>query len=91
MAPQARTRWACSRGAKRAMLPATATPGAPWWLVRAGVKRRARLNVINHLLGRIPYEDLTPEAPDLPPRPPVEDDYVRPPKQSQNIVPEVVP
>jgi hypothetical protein len=46
---------------------------------------------MTHLLGRIPYEDLTPEPPVLAPRPPITDDYVRPPKESQHLVPDVVP
>ena len=58
---------------------------------RRRVKKRARLNVITHLLSQVPYEDLTPEAPKLPPRPPVRHDYIRPPKDSQNLVPDVVP
>jgi polyphosphate kinase len=60
-------------------------------VVDADVKKRARLNVITHLLGRIPYEDLTPEPPPLPPRPPNDDDYVRPPKDTQRLIPDVVP
>ena len=36
--------------------------------VKANVKRHARLNIISHLLSLIPYEDLTPEALELPPR-----------------------
>jgi hypothetical protein len=73
------------------MLAATDIPEARWWVVDAEVKKRARLNVITHLLGQVPYEDLTPEAPKLPPRPPVRGDYVRPPKKSQHLVPDVVP
>jgi polyphosphate kinase 2 len=88
---EARNRWVDFSRAKDAMFAATDIPEAPWWVVEADVKKRARLNVIHHLLGQIPYEDLTPEAPHLPPRPPVQDDYVRPPKESQNIVPDVVP
>jgi polyphosphate kinase len=88
---EARNRWVAFSRAKDAMFAATDIPEAPWWVVEADVKKRARLNVINHLLGQIPYEDLTPEAPLLPPRPPVDDDYVRPPMESQNIVPDVVP
>jgi len=42
-------------------------------------------------LSQVPYEDLTPGAPELPPRPPIDDDYVRPPKESQHIIPDVVP
>ena len=88
---EARNRWVDFSRAKDAMFAATDIPEAPWWVVDAEVKKRARLNVIHHLLGQVPYEDLTPEAPTLPPRPPVEDDYVRPPKESQNIIPDVVP
>ncbi len=88
---EARNRWVDFSRAKDAMFAATDIPEAPWWVVEADVKKRARLNVITHLLGQVPYEDLTPEAPHLPPRPPVEDDYVRPPMESQNIVPDVVP
>jgi hypothetical protein len=36
--------------------------------VDANIKRHARLNVISHLLSQIPYEDLTPAVPELPPR-----------------------
>jgi polyphosphate kinase len=88
---EARNRWVDFSRAKDAMFAATDIPEAPWWVVEAEVKKRARLNVITHLLGQVPYEDLTPEAPTLPPRPPVRDDYVRPPKESQNTIPDVVP
>src|ERR671921_1610857 len=88
---EARNRWVEFSRAKDAMFAATDIPEAPWWVVEADVKKRARLNVIHHLLGQVPYQDLTPEAPTLPPRPPVDDDYVRPPMESQNIVPDVVP
>src|SRR5215212_10294775 len=88
---EARNRWVDFSRAKDALFAATDIPEAPWWVVEADVKKRARLNLIHHLLGQIPYEDLTPEAPHLPPRPKVEDDYVRPIKESQKIVPDVVP
>jgi polyphosphate kinase 2 len=89
---EARNRWVEFSRAKDVMFAATDIPQAPWWVVEADVKKRARLNVITHLLGQVPYEDLTPEAPPkLPPRPPVRSDYVRPPKESQHIVPDVVP
>jgi polyphosphate kinase 2 len=88
---EARNRWVEFSRAKDAMFAATDIPEAPWWVVEAEVKKRARLNVITHLLSQVPYEDLTPKAPDLPPRPPIEDDYVRPPKESQHIIPDVVP
>ncbi len=88
---EARNRWVDFSRAKDAMFAATNIPEAPWWVVEADVKKRARLNVMTHLLSQVPYEDLTPSAPTLPPRPPVADDYVRPPKESQHIIPDVVP
>ncbi|MGY1710640.1 polyphosphate kinase 2 [Geodermatophilus sp. SYSU D00758] len=88
---EARNRWVEFSRAKDAMFAATDIPEAPWWVVEADVKKRARLNVIHHLLAQVPYLDLTPRVPELPPRPPITDDYVRPPKESQNIVPDVVP
>jgi polyphosphate kinase len=88
---EARNRWVDFSRAKDAMFAATDIPEAPWWVVEADSKKRARINVISHLLGQVPYEDLTPEAPELPPRPPVESDYVRPPKESQHVVPDVAP
>jgi polyphosphate kinase 2 len=88
---EARNRWVAFSRAKDAMLAATDIPEAPWWVVDAEVKKRARLNVMTHLLGQVPYEDLTPEPPRLPPRPRIHDDYVRPPRESQHMVPDVVP
>ncbi|SFO04216.1 polyphosphate kinase 2, PA0141 family [Geodermatophilus obscurus] len=88
---EARNRWVDFSRAKDAMFAATDIPEAPWWVVEADVKKRARVNVMTHLLAQVPYEDLTPEPPVLPPRPPVTDDYVRPPKESQHLVPDVVP
>ena len=59
-------------------------------MVDADDKNRARLNCIRHLLSLIPYEDLTPEPMELPPR---RDDgaYVRPPMSDQTFVPDVLP
>jgi polyphosphate kinase len=88
---EARNRWVDFSKAKDAMFAATDITEAPWWVVEAEVKKRARINVMTHLLDQIPYEDLTPEPPDLPPRPPVAEDYERPPKDSQRFVPDVVP
>ncbi|CCH87969.1 Polyphosphate kinase 2 (fragment) [Modestobacter italicus] len=79
------------RGRVQPLVAATDIPEAPWRAVEAEVTKRARLNVINHLLTQVPYEDLTPEPPVLPPRPPVRDDHVRPPTGSQDVVPDVVP
>jgi polyphosphate kinase 2 len=89
---EARNRWVDFSRAKDAMLAATDIPEAHWWVVEADVKKRARLNVVTHLLTQVPYEDLTPQAlPQLPPRPPQRDDCVRPPKETQRLIPDVVP
>jgi polyphosphate kinase 2 len=88
---EARNRWVQFSRAKDAMFAATDIPEASWWVVDAEVKKRARLNVIHHLLGQVPYEDLTPEPPKMPPRAKVKDNYVRPPMESQKIIPDVVP
>src|SRR3954470_22338124 len=88
---EARNRWVEFSRAKDAMFARTDIPEAPWWVVDAEVKKRARLNVIHHLLGQVPYEDLTPAPPKLPPRPKVKDDYHRPPMEIQKMVPDVVP
>jgi polyphosphate kinase len=88
---EARNRWVDFSRAKDEMFAATDILEAPWWVVEAEVKKRARLNVMTHLLTQVPYEDLTPSAPELPPRPAVDDDYVRPPRETQRLVPDVVP
>jgi len=74
--------------AKDEMFLHTDIAEAPWWVVEADSKKRARLNCIHHLLSTIPYGDLTPPPLALPPR--QEDTgYVRPPRTGQRFVPEV--
>ncbi len=51
-----RERWYDYSRARDMMLGATDTDYAPWYIVRSDDKRRARLNVISHFLGLIPYE-----------------------------------
>lgn len=85
---QARSRWVEYSRAKDAMFMYTDIEEAPWYVVNADIKRHARLNCITHLLRLIPYEDLTPEPIELPPR--QEDPgYERPPISSQNWVPAI--
>jgi len=84
---QSRARWVEYSKAKDDMLRHTDIKQAPWYVVNADSKRRARLNVIKHLLSLIPYEDLTPEPIDLPPREP-DKGYVRPPLDDQSFIPE---
>ena len=85
---ESRNRWQEYSHAKDEMFARTDLAQTPWWVVNADDKRHARLNCISHLLSVIPYEDLTPEALDLPPRPP-HSDYVRPPMDEQSFVPEI--
>jgi hypothetical protein len=51
-----RERWYDYSRARDMMLKATDTAFAPWHLVRSDDKKRARLNVISHFLGLIPYK-----------------------------------
>jgi polyphosphate kinase 2 len=85
---ESRARWQEYSVAKDQMFAHTDIKQAPWWVVRADVKKKARLNCIHHLLGRIPYEDLTPDPIELPPRP-KDRGYVRPPITDQAFVPEI--
>jgi hypothetical protein len=50
------------------MFKATDTKHAPWHLIRSDDKRRARLNVISHILETIPYKKIAPERVKLPSR-----------------------
>lgn len=84
---QSRARWVEYSKAKDDMFRHTDIKQAPWYVVNADDKKRARLNVIKHLLSLIPYEDLTPETIVLPPRQP-EKGYVRPPIDEQTFIPE---
>ena len=75
---ESRARWVEYSKAKDEMFAYTDIKQAPWYVVNADDKKRARLNVIRHLLSLIPYEDLTPEPIVLPPRQP-DTGYIRPP------------
>ena len=65
---ESRARWLDYSKAKDEMFAHTDFKQAPWWVVRSDDKKRARLNVITHLLSQVAYEDLTPEPIVLPPR-----------------------
>jgi polyphosphate kinase 2 len=85
---ESRTRWVEYSKAKDEMFAHTDIKQAPWYVVNADNKKRARLNMIRHLLSLIRYEDLTPDPISLPER--QEDKgYVRPPLTDQTFVPEV--
>ncbi len=85
---QSRSQWEEFSKAKDAMFSHTDIKAAPWRVVKADNKKCARLNCIRHLLSLIPYKDLTPKPVELPPRPPATD-YIRPPMEDQNFVPEL--
>ena len=85
---QSRANWVEYSKAKDIMFAHTDIKQAPWYVVNADDKRRARLNCINHLLSMIPYEDIPPEEIVLPTRQ-REIGYVRPPIEDQNFIPEV--
>ncbi len=84
---ESRQRWVAYSKAKDAMFAHTDIKQAPWYVVNADDKRRARLNCISHLLSLIPYQDLTSDPIDLPPRS-IDEAYVRPPLEDQTFVPE---
>ncbi len=87
---QSRTRWYDYAQAKDEMFATTDTKQAPWYVVEADDKRRARLNCIHHLLGMVPcpYQELTPAALKLPPlQKPT--GYVRSPVDDQTYIPSV--
>ena len=84
---KSREQWVDYSRAKDEMFMYTDIKQAPWYVVNADDKRRARLNCISHLLSLIPYEDTTPEPITLPPRQ-TDTGYVRPPLTDQTFVPE---
>ncbi|MCG8487382.1 MAG: polyphosphate kinase 2 [Chromatiales bacterium] len=87
---ESRSRWVEYSRAKDEMFAHTDIKQAPWYVVHSDVKKHARLNCIAHLLGQIPYEDLTPESIELPHRT-ENTGYVRPPITDQTFVPDVYP
>ncbi|MEP9378695.1 polyphosphate kinase 2 [Aquabacter sp. CN5-332] len=65
---QSRVRWELYTKAKEEMFERTNIPEAPWHIVEGNDKKRARLNVISHLLSVVPYEDVPQEEIILPER-----------------------
>ncbi|HEY8127982.1 MAG TPA: polyphosphate kinase 2 [Hyphomicrobium sp.] len=62
------TRWDHYTKARDDMFLATDTSWAPWYVARSDDKRRVRLNIIEHLLSKIPYKDVPSEKVKLPKR-----------------------
>jgi polyphosphate kinase 2 len=89
---ESRDKWVEYSKAKDDMFAVCDIKQAPWWVVHADDKRRARLNCISHLLKTVPYKNLQDGVADgavaLPPRPDISG-YVRPPMDDQTFVPDV--
>jgi len=84
---QSRVRWEEYTKAKEVMLERTHIPEAPWWVVQAVDKKKARLNCISHLLEQMPYHEVTHDPVSLPERV-RHDDYSRRPVPAHMYVPE---
>jgi polyphosphate kinase len=81
------TRWEDYSRAKDEMFVHTDIEEAPWYVVDSADKRRARLNMIAHLLSTLNYSDVQWPPLKLPPRP-KPTGYVRAPRGSQTYVPD---
>ncbi len=84
---ESRRRWEDYTRAKEVMLERTHIAEAPWWVVQAVDKKRARLNMIHHLLSHFDYVDVEHKSVQLPPRVRRED-YIRQPVPASMHVPE---
>ena len=85
---EARRMWEAYTKAKETMLERTHIPEAPWWVVAANDKKKARLNCITHLLSQIPYQEIDHPEITLPER--VHNpDYLRGPVPPEMYVPEI--
>ena len=85
---ESRSRWEQYTKAKEIMLERTHIPQAPWWVVQAVDKKKARLNCIHHLLEQMPYGETEHPAIVLPERVRHEN-YVRHPVSQDILVPEI--
>jgi len=85
---ESRSRWEDYTKAKEIMLERTHIPEAPWWVVQAVDKKKARLNCIHHLLEQMPYGETEHPAIVLPERVRHED-YVRHAVPQEILVPEI--
>ena len=81
------TRWEDYSRAKDEMFVHTDIPEAPWYVVESQDKRRARINMISHLLSTLSYHEVQRAPIKLPQRPPSQG-YVRVPREMQTYVPD---
>ena len=82
------TKWEDYSRAKDTMFVHTDIAEAPWYEVESDDKRASRINMISHLLSKIPYEKVEWEPIEIPSRPP-SGGYERPPRAWTNTVPDV--
>jgi len=80
-------RWEDYSRAKDEMFVHTDITESPWYVVESEDKRRARVNMITHLLSSIPYRPVVTPVLKLPDRPPSKG-YQRPPRESQSYIPD---
>ena len=80
-------RWEDYSRAKDDMFMQTDTAESPWYVVEAEDKRRARINMIAHLLSSIDYTEVRTEPVTLPERPKAVN-YTRPPRELFRYVPD---
>jgi polyphosphate kinase len=85
---ESRRRWEQYTKAKEIMLERTHISEAPWWVVDAVDKKRARLNCIHHLLSQLPYHEIQHVTLELPARV-HKADYMRGPVPQEMYVPAV--
>jgi len=85
---ESRRRWEDYTRAKEAMVERTHIPEAPWWIVHAVDKKKARLNCIAHLLSQFDYYEIEREPVSLPERVRHED-YTRRPIAPELMVPDI--
>ena len=85
---ESRKRWEDYTVAKEVMLERTHIAEAPWWIVQAVDKKKARLNCIDHLLGQMPYHEV-PHEPIVLPERVRREDYVRQQVPGEMFVPEI--
>jgi len=80
-------RWEEYSRAKDEMFVHTDIPEAPWHVLESDDKRSARINMISHLVGSLPYTEAKQPSVKIPPRPPSQG-YVRTPRNMQAYVPD---
>jgi polyphosphate kinase 2 len=85
---ESRRRWEQYTKAKEIMLERTHSPEAPWRIIEAVDKKKARLNCIHHLLSQVPYGEIEREQVVLPNR--IHNpDYARNPVPEEMIIPDI--